>query len=89
MELRILSRQNSWKYPGPRRSRGYEATYNGRGNGQGFNNYNSATNQQDCKLFKSRGSCPFGDACRYRHPRHTNTTPNSYQGQIPAKNGLQ
>ena len=31
MELRILSRQNSWKYPGPRRSRGYEATYNGRG----------------------------------------------------------
>ena len=24
---------------------------------------------EDCKLFKARGSCPFGSSCKYRHTK--------------------
>lgn len=24
---------------------------------------------EDCKIFKAKGSCPFGASCRYRHPK--------------------
>lgn len=35
------------------------------------------TGAADCKLFKARGSCPFGQGCKYRHVRQATTTGDS------------
>ena len=29
---------------------------------------NSRQAKEDCRIFKAKGSCPFGQKCRYRHP---------------------
>ena len=40
--------------------------------------------QEDCRMFKAKGSCTFGDNCKYRHVR-----PDKGQAEVPsvAKNG--
>ncbi|KAH3752692.1 hypothetical protein DPMN_187317 [Dreissena polymorpha] len=30
--------------------------------------YPSKQPREDCRIFKAKGSCPFGPKCRYRHP---------------------
>lgn len=27
--------------------------------------------KEDCKIFKAKGTCPFGTSCKYRHPRQS------------------
>lgn len=29
--------------------------------------------QEDCRIFKATGNCPFGENCRYKHVKQTNT----------------
>ena len=29
---------------------------------------NTTGSTEDCRIFKAKGSCPFKEACRYRHP---------------------
>lgn len=89
MELRVLMRQNGGRQQpfAQRRFRANDA------NSPGHNGYNSNTNgynnQQDCKLFKVRGYCPFGAACRYKHPKTPTQAPiQAHHGQQPAKNDL-
>ena len=35
------------------------------------------TKNEDCKIFKAKGSCPFDTACKYRHPKKHSTEPAS------------
>ena len=37
------------------------------------NNTRTAYQSEDCRLFKTHGSCPYGDSCRYRHTPSTQT----------------
>lgn len=36
-------------------------------------NQRSSQPQQDCRLFLSRGHCPFGEKCKFRHPTINST----------------
>ena len=40
----------------------------------------------DCKLFKARGTCPFGDRCKYRHTRPSDTQQKSDGQDKTSKN---
>ena len=44
--------------------------------------YQPPSKTEDCKIFKAKGSCPFGTSCKYRHPKvnHTPETPNDTSG---------
>jgi len=86
MELRILvDKQNAAR--GPRRYRDQEpwAPQGVKNTGQ------TGIHVQECKLFKARGYCPFGDKCRYSHPTtsaNIRSTPASGPGTYqPPKNG--
>lgn len=37
--------------------------------GPDANRYQSNNKQEDCRIFKAKGNCPFGDSCRYRHSK--------------------
>ena len=37
----------------------------------------TAVNVEDCRIFKAKGTCPFGTSCRYRHPKAKPSTDNS------------
>lgn len=39
---------------------------------------------EECKMFKARGSCPFGQRCKYRHGRRADDKPEAAAGP---KNG--
>lgn len=45
---------------------------------QGSRDGSGSSQQQECKLFKARGTCSFGADCKYRHVR---------ADKPPAKNG--
>lgn len=51
-------------------------------NRQGFNGTksNSSGSTEDCRLFKAKGTCPFGTSCRYRHSQNK---PQSEQQEKP------
>jgi hypothetical protein len=34
--------------------------------------------REDCRIFKAKGSCPFGTNCRYRHPNPLNNKASSH-----------
>ena len=44
--------------------------------------------KEDCKLFKARGFCSFGTACKYRHPPTANKDRVDHRAENPPKNSL-
>ena len=39
------------------------------------------SNKEDCRIFKAKGVCPFGDKCRYRHTKAN--SPNTQRQDVP------
>ena len=44
--------------------------------------------KEDCKLFKAKGFCSFGTACKYRHPPNANKERVDPRADNPPKNSL-
>ena len=90
MELRFLTRQNGAKLQPtfPRRYRAGDSQTPGQ-NVSYSGGYTTNGPAQDCKIFKARGYCPFGAACRYKHPpkQHQQNLLQTSPGSPPAKNG--
>ena len=90
MELRYLTQhqsggnQNGGKGWFPRGRWNDDNRSSQQGNNQAHNTYQT----QECKLFKARGTCPFGAACRYKHALQSNHNQDSQGWSVPqAKNG--
>jgi hypothetical protein len=69
MELHVLIAKNRAQSSGSHAQSAYHDRASSGGTGGGASHPPTG----ECKLFKARGTCPFGDGCRYRHVKQPST----------------